>query len=137
MSEHDHAHIHIADPKLFIRTFMWLTLLMGATIAAATMVRYGAEPIWSYVANGIALTIAIWKATLVVMNFMGVKFATRLTQVFAILGFIWVTLMGIMVCDYATRHWEPSPGWEQTPASPNTQMTEPRMVNPWAKPGAH
>jgi len=130
MAENEH-HFHIIDPALLRRTFIWLTFLMAGTIAAATMIHYGADPIWSYVANAIALTIACWKATLVVLNFMGVKFATRLTQVFAILGFIWVPLMGITFGDYFTRHFEPSPGWEKVKASPNTELTHPHMVNPW------
>lgn len=135
---HEHHH-HQIDPSLFRRTFVWLTILMIGTIAAS-FINWNTDAPWvSYAANGIAMTIACWKATLVVMNFMGVKFATRLTQVYAVLGFLWVTLMGITFCDYFTRHFEPNPGWEKVPPSPNTEMTEPHMVNPWAgkpEPGA-
>lgn len=128
---HEHHH-HITQPSTFVKTFLALTVLMVLTIAAA-FINYGTDAAWvSYVANGIAMTIACIKATLVVLNFMGVRFATRLTQVFAVLGFLWVTLMGITFCDYFTRHFEPSPGWEKVPPSPNTEMTEPHMVNPWA-----
>lgn len=136
---HAEEHHHITPPSTFIKTFAALTILMALTIGAA-FINYGTESAWvSYVANGIAMTIACIKATLVVLFFMGVKYATRLTQVFAVLGFIWVTLMAITFGDYFTRHFEPSPGWEKVPATPNTEMTEPQMVNPWEgkpQPGA-
>lgn len=139
MSEAHSEHHHEIDPKLFRRTFVWLTFLMAATIGAAIfsekLAHSNASPALSYLANGIALTIACWKATLVILNFMGVKHATRLTQIYAAMGFIWVTLMGIVICDYATRHWEPAPTWEKIKPSPNTQMTEPRMENPFAVEG--
>lgn len=137
---HEHQeHHHEIDPKLFVRTFMWLTLLMGLTIGAAIMGERIAESnqsaLLSYAANAIALTIACWKATLVILNFMGVKHASRLTQVYAAMGFVWVTLMGIVICDYATRHWEPEASWEKVPPSPNTQIQGPRMDNPFAVEG--
>jgi len=131
-----HEHHHAIDPKLFVRTFGLLTILMIATIGAS-YIHWGSEDAaWpSYLANVIALTIACIKATLVIMNFMGVRYATRLTQMFAAMGFVWVTLMGIVVCDYATRHWEPEPAWSKVPPSPNTQMTHPKMTNPFAVEG--
>jgi len=131
-----HEHHHKIDPKVFIFTFGMLTILMIATIGAS-FVHWGpADAAWpSFVANILALTIACVKATLVILNFMGVKHATRLTQVFAAMGFVWVTLMGIVICDYATRHWEPEPSWSKVPPSPNTQMTEPHMQNPFAVEG--
>jgi caa(3)-type oxidase subunit IV len=133
---HEHHH-HQIDPKLFMRTFVWLTFLMAATIGAS-FINWGTNAPWvSYLANAIALTIACWKATLVVLNFMGVKHATRLTQVYAIIGFLWVTLMGITLCDYFTRHFEPSPGWEAVKPSPDTHRTNPQMANPWAPKGGH
>jgi len=128
---HEHPH-HVIQPITFIKTFAALTVLMIATIAAA-QINYGSEAAWvSYVANAIALTIACVKATLVILNFMGVRFASRLTQVYAVLGFLWVNLMGITVCDYFTRAFEPNPGWEAVQPSPNSQLPDPKMVNPWA-----
>lgn len=127
-SEHGH---HIISPSTYIKTFGMLTILMIATIAAA-QIPFPHEAAWaSYLANGIALTIAVVKATLVMLNFMGVRYTTRLAQMFAVMGFLWVTLMGITFCDYLTRHFEPNPGWEKVPPSPNTQMPEPRMQNPY------
>ncbi len=129
---HEHAHPHhIIPPSTFIKTFAMLTILMIATIAAAQIHYPDQSPVWSYVANAIAMSIALVKAFLVFMNFMGVKYASRLIQVYAVLGFLWVTLMGIVICDYATRQFEPSPGWERITPSPNKQLTEPRMQNPF------
>lgn len=130
--DQEHAHDHyIIPPSTFVKTFAVLTLLMGATIAAA-FIPYGSDAPWtSYVANAIAMTIAIIKSTLVFLYFMGVKYTTRLTQIYAAIGFVWVTLMAIVICDYATRQFEPSPGWEKVKPSPNTQMVEPKMQNPF------
>lgn len=130
----DHAHAqehHIIPPSTFIKTFAALTVLMILTIAASFIPYPSDAPAWSYVANAIAMTIALIKATLVFLYFMGVKYATRLIQVYAVLGFLWVTLMGIVICDYATRQFEPSPGWEAVKPSPNSELTHPKMVNPF------
>src|SRR5580700_7715422 len=55
--------------------------------------------------TGIALTIAIVKALLVVLFFMHVKYGSRLTWVFAAAGFVWLAIMIVlMMSDYATRN---------------------------------
>jgi cytochrome c oxidase subunit 4 len=64
---------------------------------------------------GLALTIAIVKATMVVLYFMHVKFQTRLTWLWAALGFIWLFLLFGVMMDYISRTWDPvSPGWTTT-----------------------
>lgn len=119
MSEHaEHSH-HVQPKALYVKTFGFLFVMMVLTIAAAYL------PEWvpamqgrawgSWANNLIALMIATSKAIAVVAIFMGVKFATNLTKIFAILGFAWFSLMFIMFCDYATRDWEPVRGWEETP----------------------
>ena len=53
-----------------------------------------------------ALTIAVFKATLVVLFFMHVKYSTRLTWVVAIGAVFWLgILLALTMNDYLTRAW--------------------------------
>jgi len=59
----------------------------------------------------VALAIAAFKATLVILFFMGVKYNTPLTKVVAASGFLWlIILFGITMGDYLTRAWIGFPG---------------------------
>jgi cytochrome c oxidase subunit 4 len=54
----------------------------------------------------VALTIAVTKATLVVIYFMGVRWNTPLTKVVVVAGFFWLfILFGLTLNDYLTRDW--------------------------------
>jgi cytochrome c oxidase subunit 4 len=54
----------------------------------------------------VAMLIAGVKATLVILFFMHVKYSTRLTKLFVVIGFVWLGLMiSIMMTDYITRDW--------------------------------
>ncbi len=105
----------IPQSKL-IATMGALTGLMLLTIFAAQVPYWFPAFAWlkdqHLLMNLIAIGIAFWKAWLVVSIFMGVKFATKLTRLFAIGGFVWFTLMFITMIDYFTRPWEPVKGWE-------------------------
>ena len=58
-----------------------------------------------------ALAIALLKASLVVIYFMGVRYNTPLTKVVAIAGFFWLfILFGLTLNDYLTRGWLGVPG---------------------------
>lgn len=59
----------------------------------------------------IALGIAGIKAALVISIFMGVWWSTTLTKLWAMTGFVWFTLMFIILADYTTRQYEPVRGW--------------------------
>ena len=65
--------------------------------------------------NLLAMSIASVKAFLVVWIFMGVGHSTKLTKMWAALGFIWVFfLVGILV-DYFARPLEHQKGWDVAP----------------------
>jgi len=64
--------------------------------------------------NVIAMAIAITKAALVVLFFMQVKYGTRLTWLWAGLGFVWFLLMFGITSDYITRNWIPVQGWQES-----------------------
>jgi cytochrome c oxidase subunit IV len=53
-----------------------------------------------------ALTIAVFKATIVVLFFMHVKYSTRLTWVVIASGLFWLAIMMVLTFgDYLTRSW--------------------------------
>ena len=81
-------------------------------VAARLPYEGGVKGIPSAVAWLVLLGIAFWKAGLVVQIFMGVKYSTKLTKLYAYGGFFWVTLLGVTLFDYATRQLEPVQGWE-------------------------
>lgn len=59
----------------------------------------------------VALAIAIFKATLVVLFFMHVRYNTPLMWIFAAAGFFWMIIMfALTMQDYVSRDWEtPAP----------------------------
>ena len=53
-----------------------------------------------------ALTIAVFKTVLVVLFFMHVKYATRLTRVVVVSGVFWLGILLVLTFnDYLTRGW--------------------------------
>jgi cytochrome c oxidase subunit IV len=54
----------------------------------------------------VALAIGVFKATLVVLFFMHVKYSTRLTKLVVGSGvFVFLVLIGMTLSDYFTRAW--------------------------------
>lgn len=102
--------------------FFILVGLMVATIWASYL--EGIPTIWM---NAIALSIAVTKATFVIVVFMGVGYSTRLVKLFAYGGFAWFLLMFIMLADYMTRPAEAVIGWEkeQATALPRNSAVKP------------
>jgi len=59
-----------------------------------------------------AMTIAVIKATLVVMFFMDVMRATSRTKLFVGAGFFWMAILLVfLLSDYLSRGWLPGPTW--------------------------
>ncbi|PYV01490.1 MAG: oxidase [Acidobacteria bacterium] len=54
----------------------------------------------------VALTIAVFKATLVILYFMHLRYSSRLTQVVVAAGVGWLFIMiALTLSDYLTRSW--------------------------------
>lgn len=90
---------HIVSPKIYYGIFIALTVLTVVTwsIAKVDLGRMNAV---------VALTIAVIKATLVVLYFMHVRYSSRLTWVFVGAGFFWLAIMvALTLSDYMTRGW--------------------------------
>ena len=92
---------HIVSPKLYVTIFLALMALTILTVVAAYF-DLGRANVF------IALTIAVTKATLVVLFFMHVRWSSRLTMVFVVAGLFWLLIMVVFtLSDYQTRSWVP------------------------------
>jgi cytochrome c oxidase subunit IV len=101
---HAHVHGHVTPLPIYLAVFATLMVLTAVTVIVAY---YDFGP-WNKV---IALGIASFKATIVVMYFMHVKYASRLTKLFAVTGvFFLMVLFGLTMIDYGSRMWVNPPG---------------------------
>ena len=102
MSNH-HAHI-VTPVSTYVTVFVTLLILTFVTYWVATH-DFGAMN------TPIALAVAFFKASLVVIYFMGVRYNTPLTKVVVLSGFFWlIILFGLTMGDYMTRAWLGVPG---------------------------
>ena len=112
---HGHGDVHEAhhhpQPIVYYKTFGWLILLLIVTVGAY-YVDFSERTHWVGTNLIIALCIAAIKAALVVLYFMNVKFSSRLTWLWAAIGFIWMLLMSGIFLDYQTRVITAPAGWQ-------------------------
>ena len=102
---------HIVPTKLYVRVFALLLVLTALTVTAAFFDLGGGR---LHYANAIvALSIAVCKASLVVLYFMHVRYSSRMIWVFVGAGVFWlVILIGLTMSDVLTRQWIPTlPPW--------------------------
>ncbi len=109
---HDTTHGHPENPvKYYIGVFILLMIMTGLTVFVA---RFDLGAIFENVpalksVSGalnalIALTIAVVKATAVVLIFMHVRWSSRLTQVIVVAAVFWLLIMlSFTISDYVTR----------------------------------
>jgi len=100
---------HIVSTRMYLGIFGALLVLTALTVVASWYDLGGGR---LHYANAIvALTIAVTKATLVVLYFMHVRYSSRLTWVFVAAGVFWLLiLIGLTLSDVLTRGWLPIPG---------------------------
>jgi cytochrome c oxidase subunit 4 len=100
----EHAEHHIVPKRVYILVFLSLIALTWVTTLVAE-IDLGALNIY------VALSIAIFKASLVVLFFMHVKYGTRLTKMIVLCGLYWLLLLlFIAMADLWTRGWMGVPG---------------------------
>lgn len=114
--------LHVHQPILYIKTLLALVVLMFLTVALAQVpfpdLHLGSLTIHGTMFNNlVAMAIAATKATLVILFFMGVKYATKLSKLWAVAGFVGFALMFLALGDYSTRVYEPTPRWTGDPGS--------------------
>lgn len=109
---------HIIEPIVYYRVFAALFVLFILTVLVAFF-DISHLTGWQPANLVIALIIAVIKAAVIVLYFMHVKFASRLTQLFAIAGLVWLTLLfAFAFADYFTRDWIPQSGTWTVPGGP-------------------
>lgn len=92
---------HIVSKKVYYTIFVTLLVLTGVTVGVAT-IDLGEFNII------VAMLIAGFKATLVLLFFMHVKYGSRLTKVFVVVGFCWFGIMLLFTyADYLSRGMVP------------------------------
>jgi cytochrome c oxidase subunit 4 len=95
---------HIASVRLYVGVFAALMVLTASTVLVAYFDL-------GLLNTPVALAVAVTKAALVVLFFMGVRHNTPLTKVVVISGFLWLfILFGLTMADYMTRPWLGVPG---------------------------
>src|SRR5258707_7754711 len=93
---------HIVHPRVYLVIFLALMLGTGLTVVAAF--RDFPGPLNAV----IALTIAVVKATLVVLYFMHVRYSPRLIRLVIAAAIFWMALLfGLTISDYSPRPWPP------------------------------
>ena len=93
------AATHVVPLKVYVFVFASLLVLTGTTVGVAFL-DLGAFN------NVVAMGIAGLKASLVILYFMHVRYATRLTALVVGSGFFFLAIMiGLTLVDYATRGW--------------------------------
>src|SRR5207237_10620067 len=96
---------HIVSPKIYVTIWLILIIFTGLTWYAATVDlsvnmnghRLNFNP-------AVALTIAIFKATLVILFFMHIKYSKWVTRTVVIAGVFWLCiLLSLTVTDYLSQ----------------------------------
>ena len=94
---------HVLPLSTYFRVFGSLLVLTAVTTGVAYL---DLGPL----NDPVALAIASTKATLVLLFFMHVKYASKVIWVFSAAGFLWLLIFFVLILtDYATR--VPVPGW--------------------------
>jgi cytochrome c oxidase subunit 4 len=102
--EHHDDENHIVPIHVYIAVFLTLIVFTWVTAWVST-IDLGRLNIY------VALSIAIFKASLVVLFFMHVKYGTRLTKMIVGCGIFWlILLLFIVMTDVRTRGWMGVPG---------------------------
>lgn len=93
------GHAPIVPVSTYVTIFVSLLVLTAATYIVATFD-------FGWLNTPIALAVALVKASLVIIYFMGVRYNTPLTKLVVVAGFFWlVILFGLTMNDYVTRDW--------------------------------
>ena len=100
MAEHSSEH-HIVPLKYYFGVFGLLMVLTALTVFVA---QFDLEKYWGPLNIIVAMTVAVVKATAVVLIFMHVRWSSKLTQVIIIAGLFCHAILLIMTMgDYLVR----------------------------------
>jgi len=104
MAPHSDHSTHIVPVSTYI--FVFLALIVGTVVTwQVALIDLGRFNVI------VALTIAVSKATLVILFFMHVKYSPRLTKLVVLSGVFWlIILLTVTEADLLTRTWMGVPG---------------------------
>lgn len=95
----EHQEHHIVGPKVYLAVFFALMVCTALTTAVAFVDLGIFNPV-------IALAIACFKATLVVLFFMHIYYSSKLLKLTVISGvFMFLVLITMTLSDYISRAW--------------------------------
>lgn len=95
----EHSDHHILGPMAYLAVFGTLILFTGITVGVAYIDLGIFNPI-------VALGIACFKATIVILFFMHVFYSTRLVKMTVAAGFLtFLVLVTMTLTDYMSRAW--------------------------------
>jgi cytochrome c oxidase subunit 4 len=98
-----HSEHHIVSPKIYFGIFSVLMICTVLTVVAAEI---DLNQYFGGLNIIVALTIAVFKASLVVLFFMHGKYSPKRTQMVIIASVFWLAVMLFMtMSDYVTRQW--------------------------------
>jgi cytochrome c oxidase subunit IV len=90
---------HVVPVKVYVAVFVTLLVMTAATTAISGI---DLGP-WNTV---VALGIAVFKASLVVLFFMHARYSPRLTHMVILAGLFWLALLLLITfSDFASRGW--------------------------------
>lgn len=93
------SSVHVSPLSTYFTIFGALMVLSAITVGAAFVNLGSLNPV-------VALAIAGFKATLVILYFMHVKYSSRLTKLTVVLSLFFVAILfAETLMDYATRGW--------------------------------
>jgi cytochrome c oxidase subunit IV len=102
VAEHSSEH-HIVSPVLYVVIFGALMLCTGLTVLAAEKDLNDIFPGLNII---IALAIATFKASLVVLFFMHGKYSSKRTKMVIVCSVFWLAIMlSMTMSDYLSRAW--------------------------------
>ena len=94
-------HVHVVPKRTYFGVFFALLIGTALTVWAA----FNDFGPWNTI---VAVTIAVIKATLVILYFMHVRYSDWLIRIVVIAAFFWLgILLIITLSDYYARHWLP------------------------------
>ncbi len=92
---------HIVSPRIYAAIGATLLIFTGVTYYAATL---DLNHIFHGLNVMVALAIAVFKATLVVLYFMHARYSPKRTQLVIIAGLFWLALLLLLtLADYLSR----------------------------------
>jgi cytochrome c oxidase subunit IV len=94
---------HIVYPRVYVTIF--LVLMVGTALTVLAAFQDFHRP---WLNATIALTIAVVKATFVVLYFMHVRYSGRLVWLVIASALFWLVIMfALTISDYSSRSWMP------------------------------